>query len=81
MTAAAAPEVLESAGRFERGHIVLDSPPALPEGSRLRVRIKVEPAKPKREWPPDFFERTAGQADLSLERPPQGGYEARKPLA
>ncbi|MCL2646537.1 MAG: hypothetical protein FWD61_05970 [Phycisphaerales bacterium] len=71
---------LEVDGRFERGQIVLDEPPALPEGTRLRVRIMVDSEKPKKEWPKDFFERTAGQADLSLERPPQGDYEVREPL-
>ena len=71
---------LEVDGRFEHGKIVLEKPPAWPEGARLRVRVTVESVTPKREWPKDFFERTAGQADPSLERPPQGEYEVRESL-
>lgn len=81
MSAVAAADVLESVGRFEHGQVVFDTPPTLPEGARLRIRIMVETARPKREWPKDFFERTAGQADPSLERPPQGEYEVREPLS
>ena len=80
MTAIAASNVLESAGRFEHGQVVFDTPLALPEGARLRIRIMVESAKPKKEWPKDFFARTAGQADSTLERPPQGEYEIRESL-
>jgi len=72
---------LEVDGRFEHGQVVLDKPPAFPEGARLRIRVMAEPVKPRREWPEGFFERTAGQADPSLERPPQGEYEIREPLA
>ena len=81
-----APTELEIDGRFERGQVVLDRQPALPEGARLHVRIKVEP--PSRivdepvdanGWPIGFFERTAGQIP-DLERPPQGEYEVREPL-
>ena len=34
----------------------------------------------ERGWPPGFFERTVG-AIPDLERPPQGEYEEREPLA
>jgi len=35
--------------------------------------------KPSTEWPPDFFEKTAGcLADDPIERAPQGEYEIRK---
>ena len=42
MSVISTPDVLEINGRFERGRIVLDTPPALPEGTRLHVRILVE---------------------------------------
>jgi len=72
---------LEADGRFERGQIVLDKPPPLPEGTRLHVRITVEPppAVDANGWPVGFFERTAGQIP-DLERPDQGEYEIREPL-
>ncbi len=38
-------------------------------------------AEEKRGWPPGYFEETAGSlADDPIERPPQGGYEARDAL-
>ncbi|EDN69896.1 conserved hypothetical protein [Beggiatoa sp. PS] len=37
--------------------------------------------KPSTEWPPDFFEKTAGcLADDPIERAPQGEYEIREVL-
>jgi len=75
---------VEVEGRFEHGQVVLDKQPALPEGTRLHVRIKVKPVEDEpvdaNGWPIGFFERTAGQADPSLERPPQGEYEVRESL-
>ena len=70
---------LEIAGRFERGHVVLDRQPVLPEGARLQVRIDVRQPKPLRKFPPEFFELAGSIPDL--ERPPQGEYEVREPLA
>jgi hypothetical protein len=43
------------------------------------VVVQVEP-KPPSEWPPDFFEKTAGQWVGDLERPEQGDYEEREPF-
>ena len=84
MTAVAA-DVLESVGRFEHGQVVFDSPPSLPEGARLRIRIMVEREKPavdENGWPAGFFERFAGCIDdPTFERPPQGEYEVRESLA
>ena len=84
MTAIAVPDVLETVGRFERGQIVLDTPPALPEGVRLHIRITVEKkeeAVDENGWPVGFFERFAGCIDdPAFERPPQGEYETREPL-
>lgn len=46
----------------------------------LEVLVVVQ-RKEKREWPPDYFERTAGSlADDPIERPPQGEYEERDAL-
>jgi hypothetical protein len=47
--------------------------------------VLVEPAwhglkPPVREWPPGFFEATAGQWVGDLERPPQGEFEKRERL-
>ncbi len=47
--------------------------------------VLVEPASydvkpPMREWPPGFFEATAGKWVGDFERPPQGEFETREPL-
>jgi hypothetical protein len=46
--------------------------------------ILVEPATDRtpsvRDWPPGFFENTAGKWVGELERPPQGEYEKREEL-
>ena len=78
MTAIDATEVLEAVGRFEHGQIVLDAPPALPEGARLHIRITVQQPKKTRRLPPEFFELAGSIPDL--ERPPQGEYEVRESL-
>ena len=38
------------------------------------------PAKPVRDWPPGFFEATAGKWVGDFERPPQGEFESREEL-
>ncbi len=63
-------------GRYDHGRIILDKPPALPEGARLNVQIEMEEVD-ENGWPIGFFERTAGSIP-DLERPPQGTYEARE---
>jgi len=70
---------LEIDGRFEHGQVVLDRQPALPEGTRLHVRITVQQPKKPRKLPREFFELTAGTIP-DMERPPQGEYEIREPL-
>ena len=73
---------LEVDGRVEHGQIVMEKPPALPEGARLHIRITVEEEEEAidgKGWPIGFFERTAGSFP-ELERPPQGEYEVREPL-
>ena len=79
MTAIATPDVLETVGRFEHGQIVLDSPPTLPEGTELHIRITVRQPKKPRKLSQEFFDLTAGQFP-ELERLPQGEYEVREPL-
>ena len=79
---------LEVDGRVERGQLVLDGQPALPEGARVHVRITVEKEKPAADeavdengWPVGFFERFVGCIDdPTFERPPQGEYEVREGL-
>ena len=73
------PDVLESAGRLERGQIILDTPPALPDGTELLVRITVRKPQKPRKLPKDFFDLTAGQFP-ELERPSQGEYGIWEPL-
>ena len=53
---------------------------------RYRLTVLIEPetdgedAEGLAEWPPGFFERTAGRWAGELERAPQGEYERREPL-
>jgi len=63
---------MEVEGRFEHGRIVLDNPPACPEGDRLHLRVTVESEKKRLER----FLALAGSIP-DLERPPQGEYEVR----
>ena len=82
MTVDTVPGIMEINGRFERGQVILDKQPALPEGVRLHVRITVEKneeAVDDNGWPLGFFEETAGSCP-DLERPPQGEYEIRESL-
>ena len=79
MTVGTVSGIMEINGRFERGHLILDRQPVLPEGVRLLVRITVETreeAVDDNGWPLGFFEETAGSCP-DLERPPQGEYEIR----
>ncbi len=69
---------MEIDGRFEHGRIVLEKPPALPEGARLHLRITVEPAARRNERLEKLLALAGSVPDL--ERPPQGEYEAREPL-
>jgi len=53
---------------------------------RYRLIVLIEPevngedSEGSDEWPPGFFERTAGKWVGDLVRPPQGDYEQRAPL-
>ena len=75
MSVAAAGNVLEMDGRFERGQIVLESPPAWPEGARLHLRVTMTPAAHEKERLERLLALAGSVPDL--ERPPQGEYEAR----
>jgi hypothetical protein len=48
----------------------------VPDGTRVRLEIATAGAS---QWPPDYFERTAGVlAGEPLERPAQGGAPLRE---
>jgi hypothetical protein len=65
----------------------------LPMGARIEIIVLIEALPPveyglhaatdksSKEWPSDFFEKTAGcLADDPIERAPQGDYEIREVL-
>ena len=64
----------------------------LPIGANIEIIALIEASvksglhtttqnKPSKEWPSDFFEKTAGcLADDPIERAPQGDYEIREVL-
>jgi len=62
--------------------------PELPIGATVEIIVLIEPPSPdiplestRKEWPPYFFEKTAGCiADDPIERAPQGDYEIRETL-
>jgi len=61
------------------GVLKLEFPLGL-SNTEFEVLVIIQPTTPakKREWPPGFFDRTAGSlADDPIERPPQGEYEIR----
>lgn len=64
------------------GILKLEVPLGL-SNAEFEVLIVVQPlnSTPKRQWPPGFFDRTAGSlADDPIERPPQGDFEVRDEL-
>lgn len=75
-----APTELEVDGRFERGLIVLDNPPAWPEGMRVHLRVTLDsaPSDPDQErW--ERFMALAGSVP-DLECPRRLAAEASEPL-
>ena len=68
--------VLEGNGRFVNGHIVLDKPPALPEGAPLHVRITVRQPQKLCGFPPGFLKISGSIADL--EHPGSGRLGMKK---
>jgi hypothetical protein len=75
-------ELVQEAGADKVLHVTIP----VDEADRLyRLTILIEPDADNNgagldEWPPGFFERTAGQWVGELERAPQGDYERREPL-
>jgi hypothetical protein len=64
------------------GVLHLSIPLGTPE-AEFEAVVVVQPQAPSGvhpDWPPGFFEKTAGAWQGELERAPQGEYEKREPL-
>jgi hypothetical protein len=74
-------ELVEEAGPDKMVHVAI---PVDEAARRYRLTVLIEPETDGGggldEWPPGFFERTAGQWVGELERASQGEYERREPL-
>jgi hypothetical protein len=76
-------ETLESAGDDKMVHLAI---PVDEAHRRYHFIVLVEPVDggqlvpPAHDWPPGFFENTAGRWVGEFERPPQGEVEKREEL-
>jgi len=75
-------ELIREAGSDKIVHLAI---PVDEAARRYRLIVLIEPDSDDEgggldEWPPGFFERTAGKWVGELERAPQGEYERREQL-